>query len=258
MEETIGKASLRDASIGTGIAVDKMLALTGQSPVGIQIANVRMPSPEEREEIDRRHRALDEITRLFHEQEPLSVKEELTGESAALRFEKQAPRDRITSGLERFSAAVIRPRSFDLSSGVPARNVARSSEVAQGMSWPWLLPNTWQIDCHFVCFDAFRCTSGKLCILIGKTPFERDWVGRDPNPGTNPESFRGCSVKSRTARLKLRVADSSSVLDCARSCVLRPLMELPAPRQVQFGLQTDALCGCRRAYARPSGVQDCR
>jgi len=54
-----------------------MLALTGQSPVGIQIANVRMPSPEEREEIDRRHRALDEITRLFHEQEPLSVKEEL-------------------------------------------------------------------------------------------------------------------------------------------------------------------------------------
>src|SRR4029453_8393883 len=32
MEETIGKASLRDAAIGTGIAVDKMLALTGQMP----------------------------------------------------------------------------------------------------------------------------------------------------------------------------------------------------------------------------------
>src|SRR5215471_11174054 len=30
MEETIGKAGLRDAAIGTGIAVDKMLALTGQ------------------------------------------------------------------------------------------------------------------------------------------------------------------------------------------------------------------------------------
>ena len=29
MEATIGKASLRDAAIGTGIAVDKMLALTG-------------------------------------------------------------------------------------------------------------------------------------------------------------------------------------------------------------------------------------
>jgi hypothetical protein len=32
MEETIGKAGLRDAAIGTGIAVDKMLALTGQMP----------------------------------------------------------------------------------------------------------------------------------------------------------------------------------------------------------------------------------
>ena len=33
MEETIGSATLRDAAIGTGIAVDKMLALTGQAPV---------------------------------------------------------------------------------------------------------------------------------------------------------------------------------------------------------------------------------
>src|SRR5215831_711948 len=32
MEETTGSASLRDAAIGTGIAVDKMLALTGQAP----------------------------------------------------------------------------------------------------------------------------------------------------------------------------------------------------------------------------------
>jgi hypothetical protein len=32
MEETIGKASLRDAAIGTGIAVDKLLALQGQPP----------------------------------------------------------------------------------------------------------------------------------------------------------------------------------------------------------------------------------
>jgi hypothetical protein len=31
-EETIGKAKLRDAAIGTGIAVDNMLALTGQTP----------------------------------------------------------------------------------------------------------------------------------------------------------------------------------------------------------------------------------
>ena len=33
MEETIGKASLRDAAIGTGIPVDKMHALTGQLPL---------------------------------------------------------------------------------------------------------------------------------------------------------------------------------------------------------------------------------
>jgi hypothetical protein len=32
MEETIGKPNLRDAAIGTGVAVDKMLALTGQLP----------------------------------------------------------------------------------------------------------------------------------------------------------------------------------------------------------------------------------
>jgi hypothetical protein len=77
VERKIGKASVRDAIIGTGVAIDKMLALTGQSQVGIQIANIQMPSPEEREEINRRHRALDEITRLLHKQEPLSAKEEL-------------------------------------------------------------------------------------------------------------------------------------------------------------------------------------
>src|SRR6266480_4174977 len=31
MEETIGKASLRDATIGTGVAVDKIIALTSQT-----------------------------------------------------------------------------------------------------------------------------------------------------------------------------------------------------------------------------------
>ena len=49
MEETIGKAGLRDAAIGTGIAVDKMLALTGQTPA-VQIANIVLPSDEERAE----------------------------------------------------------------------------------------------------------------------------------------------------------------------------------------------------------------
>ena len=49
MVTTIGKAGLRDAAIGTGIAVDKMLALTGQMPA-VQIANIVMPSEEERAE----------------------------------------------------------------------------------------------------------------------------------------------------------------------------------------------------------------
>ena len=69
MEETIGKASLHDASIGTGIAVDKMLALTGQMPgVNVNIANIPLPTAEERAERDRAHRALDEIARLLREQ----------------------------------------------------------------------------------------------------------------------------------------------------------------------------------------------
>ena len=63
MEETIGKASLRDAAIGTGVAVDKMLALTGQTPVGIQIANIAMPTVEEREARRQTDRKLDEIAR---------------------------------------------------------------------------------------------------------------------------------------------------------------------------------------------------
>jgi hypothetical protein len=62
MSETIGKASLRDAAIGTGVAVDKMLALTGQTPA-LQIANIVMPSEAEREERRAMHDKLDEIAR---------------------------------------------------------------------------------------------------------------------------------------------------------------------------------------------------
>ena len=62
MEETIGKAGLRDAAIGTGIAVDKMLALTGQMPA-LQIANIVMPTEAEREERRAMHDRLDEIAR---------------------------------------------------------------------------------------------------------------------------------------------------------------------------------------------------
>jgi hypothetical protein len=54
MSEKIGKASLRDAAIGTGIAVDKMLALRGHAP-SLHIANIWMPSEEEHAE----RRAID-------------------------------------------------------------------------------------------------------------------------------------------------------------------------------------------------------
>ena len=62
MSEKIGKASLRDAAIGTGIAVDKMLALTGQTPT-VQIANVVLPNEQERAERRALHDKLDEIAR---------------------------------------------------------------------------------------------------------------------------------------------------------------------------------------------------
>src|SRR5438552_10946555 len=62
MEKTIGKAGLRDAAIGTGVAVDKMLALTGQLPL-VQIANVIMPTPEEKAKREAIDAKLDEITR---------------------------------------------------------------------------------------------------------------------------------------------------------------------------------------------------
>jgi len=60
MSEKIGKASLRDAAIGTGVAVDKMLALTGQMPA-VQIANVIMPSEADRQERRELHDKLDAI-----------------------------------------------------------------------------------------------------------------------------------------------------------------------------------------------------
>ena len=70
MEETIGAAGLRDAAIGTGIAVDKMLALTGQQPC-VQVA-VAIATPEERAERDRIHRALDAIAKRLRDAAPRS------------------------------------------------------------------------------------------------------------------------------------------------------------------------------------------
>jgi hypothetical protein len=69
MAEKIGKASLRDAAIGTGIAVDKMLALTGQMPA-LQIANIVMPSEEEREQRRQIDAKLDEIARRLMDSQP--------------------------------------------------------------------------------------------------------------------------------------------------------------------------------------------
>ena len=74
MSEKIGKASLRDAAIGTGIAVDKMLALTGQMPA-FQIANIVMPSEAEREERRAMHGKLDAIARKLMEPEPRKLME---------------------------------------------------------------------------------------------------------------------------------------------------------------------------------------
>ena len=60
MEETVGKAGCRDAAIVTGIATDKMLALTGQTPL-VQIANITLPNEEERAERRALHDKLDAI-----------------------------------------------------------------------------------------------------------------------------------------------------------------------------------------------------
>ncbi len=58
--DTIGKASTRDAVIGMGVAIDKTLALLGQSPQ-VQVAVVNMPSEADREERRQLHDKLDAI-----------------------------------------------------------------------------------------------------------------------------------------------------------------------------------------------------
>jgi hypothetical protein len=61
MEEKIGKASLRDATIGTGVAIDKLLAITGQTPPAVGV--VVMPSETERAEMRAMDAKLDAIAR---------------------------------------------------------------------------------------------------------------------------------------------------------------------------------------------------
>ena len=60
VERKIGKASVRDAIIGTGVAIDKMLELTSQMP-NLNIVNVSTPSAEERAELTAIDRKLDAI-----------------------------------------------------------------------------------------------------------------------------------------------------------------------------------------------------
>lgn len=60
MEETIGETSLRDATIGTGVAIDKILALTGQMPA-VNIANIWMPTKAERQANYETDHKLDQI-----------------------------------------------------------------------------------------------------------------------------------------------------------------------------------------------------
>jgi hypothetical protein len=60
MDELTGKATLRDAGVSAGIATDKLLALTGQV-ASVQIANIVMPTAEERAELRAVDAKLDAI-----------------------------------------------------------------------------------------------------------------------------------------------------------------------------------------------------
>jgi hypothetical protein len=60
MEEMIGKASLHDTTIATGVATDKVIALTSQTP-SINIVNIPLPTAEESAKRERIHDALDRI-----------------------------------------------------------------------------------------------------------------------------------------------------------------------------------------------------
>ena len=62
----IGGASLRDATIGTGVSVEKLLLLQGQLP-GVQVAVVNMPSEADREAQRAIDAKLDAIARRLRE-----------------------------------------------------------------------------------------------------------------------------------------------------------------------------------------------
>lgn len=57
--DTVSKASFRDAIVGAGISVDKILALTGSTPPSVGV--VIMPSDQDRQERRALHDKLDAI-----------------------------------------------------------------------------------------------------------------------------------------------------------------------------------------------------
>jgi hypothetical protein len=81
MEELCGKACLRDAGISAGIATDKVLALTGQTAL-VNIANIRIPSEQERQREYETDRKLDEITARLRALDEASSKPSETHEVA--------------------------------------------------------------------------------------------------------------------------------------------------------------------------------
>jgi hypothetical protein len=91
MERKIGRSSLRDATIATGVSVDKVLALQGQSPVGEQVAVVQMRRPKsERKRVGRIMRL---ITRLLNEPGPLDPKDQLRVEALIKSMGRKEPAD---------------------------------------------------------------------------------------------------------------------------------------------------------------------
>lgn len=64
--DTLGKAKVRDAIIGTGVAIDKFLALEGQT-AAVQVAIVNAPSAEERQSIRDVDAKLDAIAAKLRE-----------------------------------------------------------------------------------------------------------------------------------------------------------------------------------------------
>ena len=95
MEETIGKASLRDATIGTGVAVDKIQALTDQtSGLNVNIVNIPLPTPEERELLNECHRRL----RAVSIGESKDLKADIAWIAAYARWEESGGRPPLPEG----------------------------------------------------------------------------------------------------------------------------------------------------------------